>query len=64
MSKYTEAKRTANRKWDAENLYKFSVNLPIDYKDRVKALAERREVSVNRMIRDLIDAALAADQEP
>ena len=54
-SKYTEAKKKGNRKWDAANLDRISVAAPKGRKDAVKAHAEARGESVNGFINRAID---------
>ena len=48
--KYTEAKKTNNRKWDGENLDRMSIALPKGNKGIIKAHAEKTGESVNAFI--------------
>lgn len=58
MSKYTDAKRIANNKWDAANLDHLGLALPKGYRERVKARAADLGKSVNGYIRGLIESDL------
>lgn len=60
-SKYTEAKKKGNRKWDAANLDRISVAAPKGRKDAVKAHAEARGESVNGFINRAIDETMERD---
>lgn len=60
-SKYTEAKKKGNRKWDAANLDRLSIAAPKGRKDAVKAHAEARGESVNGFINRAIDETMERD---
>lgn len=50
MSKYTEAKKEGNKRWDAANLDRMSIALPKGSKEAIKAHAEKQGESVNGFI--------------
>ena len=58
MKKYTEAVKTANRNWDANNLDRLSIAIPKGQKEIIKAHAERSGESVNKFIQRAILAAI------
>lgn len=60
-SKYTEAKKKGNRKWDAANLDRISVAAPKGRKDAIKAHAEVRGESVNSFINRAIEETMERD---
>ena len=53
--KYTEAKKKANKSWDADNLDRISLAVPKGHKDKIKARAEGQGLSVNAYINKVID---------
>ena len=59
--KYTEAKKTNNRKWDGENLDRMSIALPKGNKDKIKAHAEKTGESVNAFIGRAIAETMERD---
>ena len=50
MSKYTEAKKEGNKRWDAKNLDRLSIALPKGSKEEIKAHAEKQGESINGFI--------------
>ena len=50
MTKYTDAKKKANKKWDNNNLDRISLALPKGAKDKIKAYADSKGESVNAFI--------------
>lgn len=50
MSKYTEAKKEGNKRWDSKNLDRISVAMPKGSKDALKSHAESQGESVNAFI--------------
>ena len=55
QQKYTEKKKTSNRKWDAANLDRMSIALP---KGRIKAFAASQGESANAFISRAIEEAM------
>lgn len=53
--KYTAARKAANKKWDKENIEHISIMVPKGYKDKLKAAAAEQGLTVNRMIRTLLE---------
>lgn len=53
--KYTEARKTGNRKWDAANLDRVSIAMPKGKKDTIKAAATFAGESMNQYIIGAID---------
>ncbi len=58
VNPYNDARRRANKKWDAENTCQFTVMVPKFYKDLVKAHCAETGESMNRMFRRLLDVEL------
>ncbi len=50
MTKYSEAKKTANKNWDSKHLDRISVAMPKGSKDALKAHAESTGESMNAFI--------------
>ena len=61
--KYTDAKKEGNRRWDAKNLDRLSLALPIGNKDIIKAHAESMGESVNGFIGRAINETIERDKE-
>lgn len=61
MTKYTEARKNGNRKWDAANLDRISLALPKGSKDIIKAHAETMGESVNGFISRAINETIERD---
>ena len=64
MSKYTEAKARANRKWDEANranYWRATIVFPAEEKAQVMAQAERAGKSLSDYVRDLIKADRASE---
>lgn len=59
MAKYTESKKAANHKWDAKNLWRVSLALPMSYKPAVQEAAKSAGLSVNAYLRQIVANALA-----
>ena len=59
--KYTEARKTGNRKWDAANLDRLSIAVPKGHKDIIKAHSEANGESVNGFINRAISEAIERD---
>lgn len=55
---YTEARRNANRKWDAQNVERFGVNIPKGMKEIYKAAAAEQDLSLNAWVRQAIEEKL------
>ena len=53
--KYTEARKASNRKWDAKNLDRVNIALPKGYRERLQGIASEQGLTVNRMIRSLLE---------
>lgn len=58
---YTEAVKTANRKWDSKNLDRLSIALPIGQKHLIKVHAEKMGESVNKFIQRAITETMQKD---
>lgn len=63
MTKYTEARKNGNKKWDAANLDRISVALPKGSKETIKAHAEAKGESVNGFINRAISETMERDRE-
>lgn len=63
MSKYTEAKKEGNKRWDAKNLDRFSVAMPKGSKEAIKAHAESKGESVNGFICRAITETIEREKE-
>ena len=50
MAKYTEARKTANKNWDSQNLDRISLAMPKGSKEALKAHAESMGESMNAFI--------------
>lgn len=50
LPKYTEARKTSNRKWDAKNLDRLSLALPAGSKEKIALAAAAAGQSVNAYI--------------
>ena len=61
MMPVSKAQQRAAAKWDAENLRRFSLAVPIELGERIKAAADAAGLSVNAYIRRAVEQAL--DQE-
>ncbi len=61
--KYTEAQKKSAKKWDAANLDRISVAAPKGSKDKWKALAVKKGVSLNQFIVDTIEMKRDTSQE-
>ena len=59
--KYTEAKKTGNRKWDAANLDRVSVAMPKGRKIEIQAHAKERGESLNAFINRAISETMERD---
>ena len=62
MPKYTDAKKTNNRKWDAANLDRVSIAMPKGRKEEVKAHTEHMGESVNGFINRAIVETMERDK--
>lgn len=58
MSKLTDAKKAANKRWDAEHLIRISFGLPKELVERFRAACKTRGVSQAGIIREAIEAFL------
>lgn len=63
MTKYTEARKNGNRKWDAANLDRISIALPKGSKETIKEHADSRGESVNGFINRAINETIKRDKE-
>ena len=61
MSKYTEAKKEGNKRWDEKNLDRISVALPKGKKDEIKNAAVACGETMNQYIKTAIDQRLEHD---
>ena len=59
--KYTEAKKTGNRKWDAANLDRVSVAMPKGRKIEIQAHAKDQGESLNAFIKRAITEPMERD---
>lgn len=57
--KYTEARKTGNRKWDAANLDRISVAAPKGTKERWKSVATAHDKSLNQLIVETVDRQIS-----
>lgn len=60
-SGYTQARKTANAKYEAETVERISLVVPKGHKADIKAHAEQRGESVNGFINRAIDEAMERD---
>ena len=58
QQKYTEKKKTSNRKWDAANLDRMSIALPKGRREEIKAFAASQGESANAFISRAIEEAM------
>lgn len=61
MANYSEAKKTANKNWDSQNLDRISIALPKGSKDALKAHAESTGESVNAFLKRAITEVTEMD---
>lgn len=61
--KYTEARKTGNRKWDAANLDRISVAAPKGTKERWKSAATAHDKSLNQLIVEAVDHQISQDRD-
>lgn len=45
----------ASRKWGKENLVTLSARVPVAYANRLRGIADKEEVSIHRIIINLLD---------
>lgn len=64
MSKYTDAKKASNKKWDANNLDRISYTVPKGQKATVQAAAEAEVESVNEFTQKAILARMGLETWP
>lgn len=62
MAKYTEARKAANKKWDAANLTTMSCRVRKTYAEEVKAKAAERGTTVGAIIRKALDEFLQSEE--
>lgn len=62
--KYTEAKKEGNRRWDSQNLDRFSVAVPKGQKEKIKAHADSTGESINGFVNRAIDETIQRDSNP
>ena len=60
---YTEAQKQSAKKWDSDHLDRVSVALPKGSRDTIKAHANRRGESVNRIISRAIAETIERDEK-
>ena len=63
-SKYSEAQKKSARKWDAANLDRVSVAMPMGRKDAIRERAAAQGESMNGFINAAIDSALSPQDAP
>lgn len=51
---YSDARKKANQKWDAENLKRFSVSMRNDLYNSAKTAADSENKSMNRFVTDCV----------
>ena len=51
----SEARKRANKKWDAENMQNLSVKVRRDYADRIRAKAAERGTTPGAIMRKALD---------
>ena len=61
-SNSTENAIAARKKWDAENLRKFSVAMRTEEYEKAKAIADREEKSFNRFVVECIEKRLQEEE--
>lgn len=59
MTKVPDSQRRAAAKWDSANLDRIGVALPKGTRERLKAKAAEKGLSVNKFLCELIDKALS-----
>ena len=62
MAQYNEARKNANKNWDAKNLDRISIAMPKGSKEALKAHAESQGESVNAFINRAIMEVKEMDQ--
>lgn len=58
MSKLTDAKKAANKRWDAENITRISFGLPKELVERFRTECRMQGVSQAAIVRDAIEKFL------
>ena len=61
--KYTEARKSGNKKWDAANLDRMSIALPKGSRDAIQAHAQAQGESVNGFIKRAIQETMERDNQ-
>ena len=61
--KYTEARKSGNKKWDAANLDRMSIALPKGRRDAIQAHAQAQGESVNGFIKRAIQETMERDNQ-
>ncbi len=64
MSKYTDAKKASNKKWDSNNLDRLSFTVPKGQKATVQAAAEGAGESVNEYTQKALLARMGLSEWP
>ena len=59
----TEAKRRANKKWDAENMQNLSVKVRKEYADRIRAAAAAAGTTPSAVMRKALDELVKEYEE-
>lgn len=59
----SEARKKANRKWDAENMATIACRLKKEQADKFKQLAKSRGATANQMIKEYILAQIAGEEQ-
>ena len=58
VNPYTENRKRANKKWDAENIWRFTVHVPKHYKELVQSRCAETGESMNHMFRRILESEL------
>lgn len=59
----SEARKKANKKWDAANMTNFSVKLRRDYAERIKAAAAAAGTTPSTIMRNALDDFMTAQDK-
>ena len=59
----SEARKKANRKWDAENMATIACRLKKEQAEKFKQLAESRRTTANQMIKEYVLAQIAGEEQ-
>ena len=59
----SEARKKANRKWDAENMATIACRLKKEQAEKFKRLAESKGTTANQMIKEYVLAQIAEEEQ-